>query len=78
MVGALIALLAFLLLMTGVAPLVRGESLAGEKAKLLSGAVSSVISIITLYVGAKIQESRDRIRSKNMYRKNDDHENKKD
>ncbi len=77
MVAALILLLSFLLVMTGIAPLIKGDALSGEKAKLLSGAMSSVISIITLYVGAKIQESRDKIRSKHLYRKTDNKEDEK-
>jgi len=70
-IASLVGLLATILLITGVAPLIKGVALGGEKAKLLSGAVSSLISVITLYVGAKLQESRDKSRSTDKTRKDD-------
>jgi len=70
-VAGLALLLAVIMLMTGISPLVRGESLAGEKAKMLSSALNSLISVITLYIGAKLQENRERSRDKREHRKED-------
>ena len=71
-IAALVILLSTLLLMTGIAPLIKGVALSGEKAKLLSGAVSSLISVITLYVGAKLQENRDKSRHSDKYNREND------
>jgi len=71
-IASLVLLLSALLLMTGIAPLLKGMALSGEKAKLLSSAVVGLQSVITLYVGAKLQEGRDKSRSTDKHKREND------
>jgi len=40
-------------------PLIRGEELSEAKSKIVGGLFTSIISIVSMYVGAKIQERKD-------------------
>jgi len=41
-------------------PLVTGVELSDDKAKLMATVIASLISIISMYVGAKLQANKDR------------------
>lgn len=47
-----------ILIMVAISPLITGKALSETKAKMMVGIVGSMISIISMYVGAKIQQQR--------------------
>jgi len=47
-----------ILFMVAISPLITGKALSETKAKMMVGIVGSMISIISMYVGAKIQQQR--------------------
>ena len=49
-----------LVLMSGIRPLIYDQTLSEKKAEMLEAIVQSLIAIVTLYVGAKIQQHRDK------------------
>lgn len=46
--------------LVSVAPFITGKELSETKAKMMAGIVGSMISIVSMYVGAKIQQNRDK------------------
>jgi len=49
-----------IVLLVAVSPLITGRELTETKAKMMAVIVGSMISIISMYVGAKIQQHRDK------------------
>lgn len=51
--------ISIVLLSSVLRPYFTGESMKESSAKLIATIISSIISIISMYVGAKIQKNRD-------------------
>ena len=58
MVGALTVAICFTVVGSAAMPLFDFKPIDAAKSKLLGGAVGSMVSIISLYVGATIQKDR--------------------
>lgn len=58
-VAALTLTVCFIMGMTSLMPLLEFVPVDPEKQKLLAGVIGSMLSIVSLYVGAKIQEKVD-------------------
>ena len=49
-----------ILILVSLSPVITGKQLSETKAKMMVGVIGSMISIISMYVGAKIQQVRDK------------------
>ena len=54
------AVIAIVVASSVLAVVLNGKAIAPEKAKMLNALISSIVSIITLYVGAMIQRHKDK------------------
>ena len=52
--------LCFILSLSAMSPLITGNPLSDTKAKMLVGLVSSVVSIVSMYIGATLQKRKDK------------------
>ena len=50
----------FGLVLSAISPLVLGQPISEERSKIIGGAVVAVISVISVYVGARMRLPRDR------------------
>ena len=49
-----------ILILSSVAPVITGTSLSEAKAKLLVGLIGSVVSVVSMYIGATLQRRKDK------------------
>lgn len=49
-----------ILILVTLSPVITGKQMSETKAKMMVGVIGSMISIISMYVGAKIQQVRDK------------------
>jgi len=49
-----------IVILVSLSPVITGKQLSETKAKMMVGVIGSMISIISMYVGAKIQQVRDK------------------
>ena len=56
----LTTIISLVLVITMIKPFVTGIAITDANAKLVAGLIASIISIISMYVGAKIQQNKDK------------------
>ena len=53
-------IISLVLIITLIRPFVTGVAITDGNSKLVAGLIASIISIISMYVGAKIQQNKDK------------------